>query len=119
MQMRSIMQTTMKSRQRQLAILGVLVVLLGGLVWQRQHLTDWWKLRGYIPPAPVAQLTTDDGMNAYTRHLFYLNKPQLPPTVGAFRKVCPENLDTIVLGCYHPDQDGIYIYAVSDPTLAG
>jgi small-conductance mechanosensitive channel len=24
-----------------------------------------------------------------------------------------------VLGCYHPDQDGIFIYNVSDPTLAG
>ena len=24
-----------------------------------------------------------------------------------------------MLGCYHPDQNGIYIYAVQDPTLAG
>jgi len=58
-------------------------------------------------------------MNAYTQHLFYLNKPQLPTTVASFRKACHENEDTIVLGCYHPNQDGIYIYAVRDSSLAG
>ena len=58
-------------------------------------------------------------MNAYTRHLFYLNKPQLLGTVAQFREHCPENEDTIVLGCYHFGQNGIYIYAVPDPSLAG
>jgi len=97
-----------------------MLIVLTGVVWGRwQLLTDWWKLRGYTPPTVIAQLANDDTMNAYTRHLFYLNKPQLPTTVSSFRKVCPENRDTIVLGCYHSDQDGIYIYAVQDPSLAG
>jgi hypothetical protein len=98
-----------------LLLIAILVVV--GAEWQ--PIQDWFKLRGYQPPTPVAQLATQDTMNSYTRHLFYLNKPQLLGTVNSFRQACPENKDTIVLGCYHPDQDGIYIYAVSDPTLAG
>jgi len=109
----------MRTKWLQVVQLLILVLLLG-LAWNKhQALQDWWKLRGYTPPTAVVQLASDDTMNAYTRHLFYLNKPQLPATVTAFRKVCPENEDTIVLGCYHPVQDGIYIYAVQDSSLAG
>lgn len=100
-------------------ILVVLVVLLGLVTLKHQEIQDWWKLRGYTPPNAVIALANDDTMNAYTRHLFYLNKPQLPTTVTAFRTYCPENEDTIVLGCYHPNQNGIFIYAVQDSTLAG
>lgn len=109
----------MKSKRLQPALLLVLAVLLGLIWWQHTEVQDWWRLRGYTPPAAVAQLAAEDTMNVYTRHLFYLNKPQLSTTVNAFRKVCPENLDTIVLGCYHPDQNGIYIYAVQDQSLTG
>ncbi len=76
-------------------------------------------MRGYTPPAAVVALANDDGMLPGTRHLFYLNKPQLPTTVTTFRALCPENKDTVVLGCYQPGEDGIAVYAVQDPTLAG
>jgi hypothetical protein len=109
----------MKTILPQSGLLLMLVVLIGITWWERQPLQDWWKLRGYTPPAAVTQLADEDTMNAYTRHLFYLNKPQLPATVNDFRKHCPENQDTIVLGCYHPDQNGIYIYNVQDQSLAG
>ena len=90
------------------------------LLWARHlEIRDWWRLRGYAPSAAVVQLANEDTMNAYTRHLFYLNRPNLPDTVVEFRQHCPENENTIVLGCYHPDQDGIFIYNVQDPTLAG
>src|SRR5215475_3224989 len=109
----------MKTRWLSAVLLLLLLVSAEALYSGRYAIQDWWRLRGYTPPSAVAQLATDDTMNTYTRHLFYLNKPQLPTTVNNFRKVCPEDLDTIVLGCYHPDQNGIYIYAVQDPTLAG
>lgn len=89
------------------------------LLANRISLIDWWRLRGYVPPSAVVKLADEDTMTNYTRHLFYLNRPELLPTVGSFRTHCPENANTIVLGCYHPDQDGIFIYNVSDPTLAG
>jgi hypothetical protein len=111
-----------QSRWSGFGLLLVLLILVGGAaaaVVYRQPIQDWWRLRGYQPPAAVARLADQDTMNAYTRHLFYLNKPQLLGTVASFRQVCPENKDTIVLGCYHPDQNGIFIYNVEDPTLAG
>jgi hypothetical protein len=74
---------------------------------------------GYKPPVAVANLATEDTMNNYTRRMFYLNKPMLLPTVKSFRKYCPENASDIILGCYHTGQNGIFIYAVQDPTLAG
>jgi hypothetical protein len=107
-------------RRRSRLLLGLLVIAaLAVFMWHFQELVDWYRLRGYVAPAPIAQLATQDTFRPYTRHLFYLNRPQLLPTVASFRQHCPENPDTIVLGCYHPDQDGIYIYNVPDPTLAG
>jgi len=100
-------------------LLGLWLVALGLIIVHRQSIIDWWRLRGYTPPAAVVALADQDTMNSYTRHLFYLNRPELLPTVTSFRAHCPENENTIVLGCYHPDQDGIFIYAVTDPTLAG
>jgi hypothetical protein len=94
-------------------------VVLGVAAVRRQAIDDWWRLRGYAPPAAIAQLASQDTMTSYTRHLFYLNRPELLGTVASFRQDCPENKDTVVLGCYHPDQDGIFIYNVQDPTLAG
>lgn len=109
-------------RSRHLGLWIVLILWLttvGLLLANRQSLIDWWRLRGYVAPAAVVKLADEDTMTSYTRHLFYLNRPQLLPTVTSFRVHCPENENTIVLGCYHPDQDGIFIYAVTDPTLAG
>lgn len=97
----------------------ILAVLLGLSFLYRQEIGDWWKMRGYTPPTSIVQLADEDTMNAYTRHLFYLNKPQLLSTVSQFRQYCPENENTIVLGCYHPGQNGIYIYAVQDDSLTG
>lgn len=99
--------------------LFVLLLMIALVGIKHQQLQDWIKLRGYQAPAAVAQLADQDSMNSYTRHLFYLNKPQVLGTVTSFRHFCPENKDTIVLGCYHPNQNGIYIYNVADPTLAG
>lgn len=85
----------------------------------RTKITDWWRLRGYQAPTSISQLASQDTMTLYTQHLFYLNKPQLQSSVPAFRKDCPENESTIVLGCYHPIEDGIYIYNVQDQDLQG
>lgn len=102
-----------------ICLLLLLVLTVGLLIINRQKLLDWWKLRDYTPPAMVVQLADQDTMNGYTRHLFYLNKPQILNTVVSFRQDCPENKNTVVLGCYHSGQNGIYVYNVPDPTLAG
>lgn len=87
--------------------------------WKAQAIIDWWKLRGYTPPAAVASLAAEDTMTAQAIHDFYVNHPQLVGGVSNFRQDCPEAEQAIVLGCYHPVQAGIYIYNVTDPRLDG
>jgi hypothetical protein len=87
--------------------------------WKAQALTDWWQLRGYTPPASVASLTTQDTMTAYASHIFYVNHPDIESNPGQFQKDCGEAEKTIILGCYHSNQDGIFLYDVTDPRLAG
>jgi len=84
-----------------------------------QALTDWAQLRNYMPPAVVASLASQDTMTAQARHIFYVNHPQLETDANQFRSDCSESEKTIVLGCYHSNQDGIFVYNVQDPRLAG
>ena len=111
------------SPKKGLVILGLLLAAWVGLAIvlaaNQEKISDWWRLRGYQPPAAVQQLADQTTMLPYTQHLFYLNRPSLLSSVNSFRRYCPENKDVIVLGCYHPDQNGIYLYQVKDPELSG
>jgi hypothetical protein len=102
---------------------GLLLLLLLAfpfiVYFNAQALTDWWQLRGYTPPANVVALATQDGMTPYAKHAFYVNQPQIENDAGQFRKDCGETEKTIVLGCYHSNQDGIFVYDVSDQRLEG
>jgi hypothetical protein len=82
-------------------------------------LTDWWKLRGYVAPVEIEQLTLNDSMTTKAKHLFYINHPQLISSKTEFRKACPQNEQTIVLGCYHSMQNGIALFDVTDKRLRG
>ena len=70
-------------------------------------------------PATVAQLAQQDTMNDYGRKLFYVNHPQITSKAD-FASNCPSGGEqTIVLGCYHGGQSGIYVLDVNDPRLDG
>ena len=105
--------------------LGTLLLLLfwlgvaGTVYANQQRIIDWWKLRGYTPPAAVATLATEDTMTEYARHLFYVNKPVLVAG-GAFTASCPVGGEkTVVLGCYKSGDSGIWLYDVTDARLTG
>lgn len=102
-----------------LIILLTMVAVLGVALANRQGIYDWLRLRGYDPPSAVVKLADQAGMNGYTRHLFYLNRPQLLSSASEFRQSCTQSENAIVLGCYHPGEDGIYLYDVQDPKLYG
>jgi phage shock protein A len=89
------------------------------IYFNAQALTDWWQLRGYTPPLAVSSLASQDTMTAYGRHIFYVNHPDLESDASTFRKDCNISEQAIVLGCYHSDQDGIFIYNVTDSRLNG
>ncbi|HUY84937.1 MAG TPA: hypothetical protein VMU97_00270 [Candidatus Dormibacteraeota bacterium] len=86
----------------------------------RQNILDWWKLRNYQAPSAIAQLATQDTMTAYGRKILYVNHADLEGKTN-FAKQCPNNggEQTIVLGCYHSDQAGIFLLNVTDPLLNG
>lgn len=109
----------MKSKRFQLAVLGVLLLLIIGVLVGHQQFVDWLRLRNYTAPAAVASLASQDTMTAKARHLFYVNHPDIT-TGKAFTDNCPAGGEkTVVLGCYVGNDNGIYIYAVSDPRLNG
>lgn len=93
--------------------------LFGVIFVNRQGVVDWWKLRGYVPPAEVSEAATAGTMTDYARHLLYVNKPAI--TSGStFSENCPVGTEkTVVLGCYRGGDAGIYLYNVTDPRLKG
>jgi len=100
---------------------GAIFVVLGLLVYGfifHQDIQDWYKLRGYVPPTEIADLATDTTMNTQSRQLFYVNKPQIAER-DKFNQYCREDEQSIVLGCYLPGENGIYLLNVTDQRLAG
>ena len=89
------------------------------LFWKVEAITDWWKLHGYSPPASVSRLADSDAMTAQGRHFFYLNHPKIMGQVAQLHQECPQSEQTIVLGCYHSNEEGIALYAVKDTRLEG
>jgi hypothetical protein len=102
--------------------LGVLLVLLSSiallLLFQRP-LQDWMMLRGYQPAVAVSSLAADSTMTPEATRYFYVNRPAINDKLQ-FAKNCPTKREqTIVIGCYHSNQAGIYILNVADPRLNG
>lgn len=108
-------------RRNAALVVGVFFVMVVGIALfaQRNVIYDWSRLHNYKPPAAIVQLATDTTMTSDGRTLLYINHPQLD-NKATFSKVCPTGGEkTIVLGCYHPVQRGIYLYRVTDPQLNG
>lgn len=109
------------NRQRLNKILAPLIVvaLVIVAVGHIQAVSDYVRLLGYQPPADVANLAAEDTLTDYGRKLFYVNHPEIADK-SAFNAACSNNDEqTIVLGCYHPVDRGIFIYAVTDARLDG
>lgn len=89
-----------------------------GVVEQRAIL-DWVSLRNYHPSATIQSLASETTMDDYARKVFYVNHPQIDDKT-TFSQSCPNGSEkTIVLGCYHPGQNGIYLLDVTDQRLNG
>jgi hypothetical protein len=98
-------------------LVSLLVVFL--VIWQQQAIKDWFKLYGYEPPHSLVQMADDIALTDNARHLLYVNRPQIQDR-SAFQSSCSKRGEqTIVLGCYHPVDRGIYIFHVTDDRLAG
>lgn len=100
-------------------VLVVLLALNGLVVWQRQWIGDWIRLRDYDPPKAIAQLADEVSMTDKSKRYFYINHPVLAEK-QVFNAQCSDSdEETAVLGCYHGDRAGIYLYDVQDERLHG
>jgi len=101
-------------------VLGLLLLVLGVTWFERNAVYDWFKLRNYQASSQVMQLAVQTTMTPQASHLFYVNHPQVQSSAN-FNQSCPNNggEQTIVLGCYHSHETGIFLYNVSDPQLNG
>jgi len=110
-------------RSSRIASLVTTLLLVGvfALVWtHRNALYDWARLRDYTPPLAVVSLADQTTMTASSRRLFYVNRPEIQSR-DAFNTSCPNNggEQTIILGCYHDHETGIFVYDVTDAQLNG
>ncbi len=107
---------------RSLLVLSLWFGLLIFVAVNRQDVIDWWRLRQYQAPASIAQMASQDTMTDFARKIFYVNSPDIE-NKASFASNCITNgskqEQTIVLGCYRSDQDGIFLMKVTDPRLNG
>ena len=103
-----------------LLIFIVLVAAIGLVFLNHQNITDAIRLHQNPPNGADISLANQDTMTAYARKVFYVNVPQISSQTS-FASQCPNNggEKTIVLGCYHSDQAGIFLLNVTDPLLNG
>ena len=111
----------MKNKKiRKLLFLIILLLISYGVFYNRFTIFDYFKLYGYKPSSLIVNLANQDTMTSYTQQIFYLNNPQFL-NKSVFSKLCP-NIDPnqqIVLGCYYPSENGIYILNINDAALNG
>lgn len=100
--------------------LVIFVASLAAIYFNQQSIFDWSRLRNYTPSADIAAIATNDGFTDYGRKIFYVNHPEINDKT-AFGNNCDDGAreQTIVLGCYHGNQRGIFVLNVTDPRLTG
>lgn len=98
----------------------LLVILVSLAVWLKHDaIIDWSRLRTYQPPSTIAQLASQDTMTPLGKHLFYVNQPKISDRTS-FNSECTNHTEqTVVLGCYHGNRQGIFIFDVTQPELNG
>lgn len=104
---------------RLLIFLLLLIAVIAAGCLKQQDISDYIKLYGYGPSAEVEQLAADTTMTPRGRKLFYVNRPVLAGR-ESFNQYCSSyGENSIVLGCYHAVDQGIYVFRISDGRLKG
>ncbi|MDB5169234.1 MAG: hypothetical protein JWO41_590 [Candidatus Saccharibacteria bacterium] len=101
-------------------VLGLAAGLLIAAV-NRQGIYDYVALHGYRAPDVVSSIANEDSMTPRARKIFYVNHPLIVNKAG-FGNDCTSGSSkerTIVLGCYHGNQAGIFVLEVNDARLTG
>ncbi len=99
---------------------GILLAALLFGWFNRLAIYDWFRLRNYKAPSDIVALADADTMTSFAKHILYVNHP-LVENRADFNSNCPNNGGerTIILGCYHTHEMGIFVYQVGDTKLNG
>lgn len=98
---------------------GVLLLTYGVIWSHRDAIGDWVALRSYSPPANIVSLADQTTMTPLAKHYLYINHPLLADR-DVFNKHCTNDTEqSVVLGCFTGNRNGIYVYNVTDPELNG
>lgn len=111
----------MKTKRQWLPVLGVCLPLVAiALFWfNRMAVLDWAFLQDYAAPTNIQQLASRTTMTNEGKRLFYVNHPQVQDR-AAFNKSCTNKTEqSVVLGCYHGNRAGIFLFNVTDSELDG
>lgn len=98
-----------------------LIAALGLALLNQRYILDYIALRGYQPSDIIANMATEDALTPGARKIFYVNHPEISDK-ASFSNKCTSGKSkerTIVLGCYHGGQGGIFVLQVDDPRLTG
>jgi hypothetical protein len=100
-------------------LLIVLVAAFAAVWTQRLRIEDAIKLHNYTPSVIVSSLAAQTTMTDYGQHMFFINHPAVEERTD-FNSNCQAHSEkTIVLGCYHSNQAGIFLFHVTDERLNG
>jgi hypothetical protein len=108
-----------KTSKPLLLLLIVWIMFAIGAILFRRDMLDWAALRSYTAPAAIAALAGDDTMTPQATRMFYVNHPSIEEKITFASRCSNHQEQTIVLGCYHGNQQGIYMLKVSDSRLDG
>ena len=96
-----------------------MVLFVGIVLWRMQDIQDYARLYNYTPPARVSTISETATFTKYGQKLFYVNKPAILEG-SRFSAQCPIGAEkTVVLGCYKTNDNGIYLFDVTDSRLKG
>lgn len=116
-------QLTRSRPKRRLRSWLTLLILIGLLLFVYVHMqaiSDWFRLYGYTPNTAVTTLARDDTFTPQAQHLYNINRPVILAKNQFTPKCAQQQEQTIVLGCYHGYERGIFVLQIaSDSRLNG
>ena len=100
-----------------LTVVCALIVTAWFWLMERRILQDWVASWGYAPTEEVAELEEALDLTWRGQLIWAAVNPTLEEA-EAFNEYCDSHdAEVSVLGCYAPDEDKIYIYAIQDEEL--
>lgn len=110
-----------KSARKKQIIASVIAFAIGwaaaGFVLAHlRNLNDWMILRNFAPSAEIAKIPAATGMSKTGEKLFFVAQPEIV-NAAKFQEACPSYERSVVLGCYLPANQKIFLFNVKDSRI--